>query len=295
MELKQLRMFVAVAEELHFGRAADRMHITQPSLSAHIRALEDDLGVQLLYRTTRAVSLTSAGHAFLPQARSTLASAATAMATARGSSHSVEDFIKLGCIDSVTAELLPSAIKKFREHYPNVQFRMLEMLSGQAIQSMYRRMIDVAFTQVAVDNDIFSSKRVLVEQLYVAVNSAHPLAQQEGDATLASIAIEPMIISARSHRPVIFDLVYEFMRSHGLEPNVLQEVSENQTSMAMVNAGLGVAIVPSWVKDRGYDGVSFIELPGKPPAVETHLIWRTEDANAMIQTFVEQFSHVELV
>ncbi|MBX2836688.1 MAG: LysR family transcriptional regulator [Gammaproteobacteria bacterium] len=293
MELKQLRMFVAVAEELHFGRAADRMHITQPSLSAHIRALEDDLGVQLLYRTTRAVSLTSAGEAFLPQARSTLASAATAVATARGSSNTSEEFIKLGCIDSVTADLLPDSILKFRKHYPNVQFRLTEMLSGQAIQSMYRRTIDLAFTQVPIDNDVFSSKRVMAEHLFVAVNSQHPLAM-ETDPSLSSIATEPMIISARSHRPVIFDRVYEYLRSHGLEPNVLQEVKETQTSMAMISAGLGLAVVPEWVKLRGQEGVSFFPFPGEPPQIETHLIWRTEDANAIIQTFVDQFPHVAL-
>ena len=289
MELKQLRAFVAVAEELHFGRAAEALHTTQPALSARVRGLETELGVRLLFRTTRTVRLSPAGESFLPEARRTLEQASRAARAARETGAAGAESLRIGGVDSATAGLLPTVVGAFRAARPATDIEVVEMLSGQALHCLRNRTLDIAFSRVpAPPNDpSLSSRPVLDERLFVAVGADHRLARAKAPR-LASVAAEPLVIPARAHRPILFDIVHDYFRSKGFEPNVHQEVNERHVAIAMVAAGLGVAIVPEWVRDFARPDVVFFALPGGAPSIPTHVVWRTEEPMRAVHDFLEQ-------
>ncbi len=286
MELKHIRIFLAVAEELHFSRAAERMHMAQSALSAQIRDLEDKLGVQLFFRTTRNVSLTRAGQAFLPEARAALAQADAAIEAARAFGGDGADIFKVGGVDSAMAGLLPDLIRRFRKQMPNVEVKAFEMLSAPAIHGLSHRSLDVAFVRNPPKEDFLSARLVFREPIIAAIPADHHCAGQTMIEP-AQIAAEPLVIPARSHRPILFDVIQTYLHDHGQDPQILQEANERHMIIAMVAAGLGVSLVPEWVSQFQHKDVVYRPLSDGGPIVDVHVAWRSNENMAAVHSFLD--------
>ena len=283
MDLRQIRLFVALAEELHFGRAAERCHVAQPALSAQLKTLEERLGVKLVDRTTRSVSLTRAGETFLPEARAALAQAEAAFAAAREAG--AADLLKVGGVDSATAGLLPGIVRGFRRARPEVEVKIFEMLSVPALQGLARKTLDVAFIRVPPRENFIEHRFVMSEPILVALPADHPRA---GDRAIdpADIAGEPLVIPARSHRPILFDLINRYLAGHGVSPRILQEANERHLIIAMVASGLGVSMVPAWVSQFRREDVVYRPFSDGGPKADVLVAWRRDERMAAVHDFL---------
>ncbi|GFE66773.1 LysR substrate-binding domain-containing protein [Litoreibacter roseus] len=286
MELKQLRIFLAVADGLHFGRAAEAMNMAQPALSAQIKNLEERLGVKLFERTTRSVSLTRAGETFLPEAKATLAQADAAVTAARSVRDDGMGLLKVGGVDSATVGLLPEVVRRFRSRYPQTEIKIFEMLSAPAIHALANRSLDVAFVRIPPKESYLESRAVFSEPIVVALPGDSPFAK-ESSVSLHDIAGQPLVIPARSHRPILFDVIHKHFRDNGIEPHILQEANERHMIIAMVAAGLGVSLVPEWVSQFKRDDVVYLPLSEPCPLVDVHVAWRSGEGMKPALDFLE--------
>ncbi len=285
VELKQLRIFLAVAEELHFGHAAKGLNMTQPALSAQVRGLEARLGVKLFERTTRSVNLTRAGEVFLPEARATVAQAEAAMAAARAIGGGGGDLLKIGGVDSATAGVLPTVIRAFRRRHVHIEVKVFEMLSAPALHGLSNRSLDIGFMRIPPKDEVFAHRFVFSEPFVVALPSDHPAARSPAIA-LETVAAEPLVIPARSHRPILFDVIHAHFADAGLTPHILQEANERHMIIAMVAAGLGISLVPQWVSQFRRDDVVFRPLEGGGPMVDLYVAWRRGETLGAVQDFL---------
>ena len=285
MELKQLRIFLAVAEELHFGRASERLHMAQPALSAQVRSLEGRLGVKLFERTTRTVSLTRAGEVFLPEAKATIAQAEAAEAAARAVGGDGGDLLKIGGVDSATAGILPKVIRAFRRDHADIEIKVFELLSAPALHGLANRSLDVAFVRVPPGEEFLEHRFVFSEPIIVALPADHPAAS-DAEVSLETVASEPLVIPARSHRPILFDVIQNHFSRAGLSPRILQEANERHMIIAMVAAGLGVSLVPQWVSQFQRTDVVYRPLKGGGPMVDVHVAWRRGETLAAVGDFL---------
>lgn len=234
MELKQLRIFVAVAEELHFGRAAELLHMTQPALSAQLRSLEDQLGVSLVARTTRRVSLTRTGAAFLPEARATIEQAEKARRKAREVAEARATVLKIAAIDSATAGLLPEVIRAFRRAHAEVDVRVEEMLTAPALRGLERQTFDIVFGRTADHPNRFETRHVRHEPLVAVLPADHPLTKAQS-ISLADIAAERLILPSRANRPILTSVIEAWFARGGFMPRLVQEANERHMIVAMNN------------------------------------------------------------
>ena len=285
MELKQLRIFVAVAEELHFGRASERLHMAQPALSAQVQGLENRLGVKLFERTTRTVSLTRAGEVFLPEVRAAIAQANAAEAAARAVGGDSGDLLKIGGVDSATAGLLPQVVRAFRRAHNSIEVKVFELLSAPALHGLANRSLDIAFVRVPPKEEFLTHRFVFSEPVIAALPADHPAAS-EAEVPLEVVAQEPLVIPARSHRPILFDVIHNHFVQSGLTPRILQEANERHMIIAMVAAGLGVSLVPHWVSQFQRDDVVYRPLKGGGPMVDVHVAWRKGETLSAVEDFL---------
>ncbi|MFB9265464.1 LysR family transcriptional regulator [Bradyrhizobium erythrophlei] len=261
MELHQLRCFVAAAEELHFGRAAQRLQMLPSALGRHIRLLEEDLGVRLFARTTRAVSLTEDGATLLREGRALLtrAEAIEDGFRKRLRKPSTRRF-RIGAIDSAAAGLLPPLLRDFRAAHPDVAVQLLEEKTIRLLPRLLSGALDLAFVRPPERPD----KRIeffplLQETAVVALSQRHALARRTQIA-LPDIADQPLIVPERRSRPHSHDLTIKLFDEAGLTPRIHQIADEKQTIVNMVAARLGVAIVPRWTSRMAVSGVRFVPL-----------------------------------
>lgn len=259
MELRHLRYFVAVAEELHFGRAADRLHIAQPPLSRQIRDLEREIGAPLFERVPRGVELTAAGRAFLPEARLTLAQAERAGRAAQRAARGETGRLRVGLVEAATySGILPDVLGFFRLHLPNVGLSLFEMNSLQQGEAFRDDRIDVGI----LHNPPADADRWLhVEQVHsdpmvVALSRAHRLARRTR-VSLADLAGEPFILFPREVVPVLYDELISRCRAAGFSPRVVQEAIGWQTATGLVAADVGVAFVPQSYARHGDQTIQY--------------------------------------
>jgi DNA-binding transcriptional LysR family regulator len=260
MDLHQLRCFIAAAEELHFGRAAQQLEMLPSALGRYIRMLEDDLGTRLLTRTTRSVALTEDGAEFLKEARDLLAKADRLAAgfRARGRAHAAA--IRVGAIDSAAAGLLPALLYDIRDRRPDVSVKLVEDKTIRLLPRLLSGRLDLAFVRPPENPD----KRLeflflLHETAVVAVSDQHPLASKMS-LTIADLAEEPLIVPERRSRPHSHDLTMKLFAEAGFQARVVQLADEKQTIVNLVAAGLGVAIVPRWTSRMAARGVRYVPL-----------------------------------
>jgi DNA-binding transcriptional LysR family regulator len=260
MDLHQLRCFVAAAEELHFGRAAQRLEMLPSALGRFIRILEEDLGTRLMMRTTRSVTLTDDGAAFLKEARSLLAQAEALAAKFRMSGRKQAATVRVGAIDSAAAGLLPMLLHDFRMQRPDVTVQLVEDKTIRLLPRVLSGRIDLAFVRPPESPDKRLEFMFLFhETAVVAVSDRHPLASRKR-VTVADLANQPLIVPERRSRPHSHDLTIKLFSEAALEARIVQVADEKQTIVNLVSADLGVAIVPKWTSRMAARGVRYVRL-----------------------------------
>jgi DNA-binding transcriptional LysR family regulator len=260
MDLHQLRCFVAAAEELHFGRAAQRLEMLPSALGRFIRLLEEDLGTRLMQRTTRSVSLTGDGTTLLKEARSLLAQADALAATFRMQGRKQASTVRVGAIDSAAAGLLPMLLHDFRARRPDVTVQLVEDKTLRLLPQLLSGRLDLAFVRPPqTTNKRLEFLFLLHETAVVAVSDRHPFASKKR-LTIADLGDQPLIVPDRHSRPHSHDLTMKLFAEAGLEARIAQIANEKQTIVNLVSAELGVAIVPKWTSRMAARGVRYVRL-----------------------------------
>lgn len=286
MDLKQLRYFVAVAEELHFGRAAQRLFISQPALSFDIRKFEEQLGVQLLARTNKSVALTNAGQVLLDEARKLLQQAAEVERLTQRSAHGLAGRLRVGFVNSMLYRGLPSAVERFEADHPSVEIILREMNTNEQVQAIQRQQIDLGcaywgtFPAEVVSAPIFS------EPFVCCLPADHPLARRK-QLELGALAHEPFILFPRTVSPHYHDLIIAQCVDAGFSPVIRHEARLWQTVVTMVAFGMGVALVPKTLRLAGDARVSFLPLAGGQKESPVLSLRRTGDAEPITERFLE--------
>jgi DNA-binding transcriptional LysR family regulator len=291
VELRLWRQFIAVAEELHFGRAALRLHMTQPPLTQAIAGLERLLGVRLFDRTKRSVHLTAAGNALLPEARELLARALALPAHARAAAHGESGRLRLAFVSTVGFGLLPQWVLAFRSIYPQVELELIESTGDVQMQALERGDIDAGFMlhSPGFAPAGLSHLRILREPLVLALPEQHELAVAH-TLPLGRVLDQPLVLFPRRILPSIHDAVFGMYHAAGRTPRIAQEAIQMQTIVNLVSAGLGLAWVPDSVRQFQRPGVVYRQIGARKaqavPACETTLVW-APTANPTLERFVE--------
>jgi len=259
LELRHLRYFCAVARELNFSRAAEQLHIAQPPLSRQIRALEDELGAQLLDRSSRPMRLTSAGRFFQIQAQQLLDRMLEVQAATARIAGGRRTWYAIGFAPSTLYGKLPDVIRQFREAHPTVELHLHEMTTVQQMDALKAGRIDMGFGRLSFDDDDVIGELVRNEPVMVALPVNHRLVRHK-NVSLAKLASEPLLLYPAKPRPSYADQVLEMFQSRGLKPTVALETNEVQTAIGLVVAGLGYTLVPQSVQNLHREGVLYLPL-----------------------------------
>jgi DNA-binding transcriptional LysR family regulator len=268
---------VAVAEELHFGRAASRLRIAQSPLSQLVRRLEADLGVELLHRTTRRVTLLPAGEALLPRARALLAAVDGAVVDARAAAAGELGRLAVGFTGSMTYALLPRLAKALRDRLPRVQLDLQgELVTATQVARLTEGTLDIALLRPPVDQPGLAIEPLGAERLVVALPRDHPLAALES-VPAGRLADEPFVAYATGLRSAVHDAVARTCADHGFVPMVAVEVAETSTLISFVAADAGVALVPASAQLMTLSGAVYRPLSGGAHTVPLAMCWRRDD------------------
>jgi DNA-binding transcriptional LysR family regulator len=287
VELRHLRYFVAVAEERHFGRAAERLHIAQPPLSQQIRRFEAELGEPLLYRTTRSVELAPAGEVLLPRAREILAACDAAVEDARRAARGEYGRLAIGFTGSTTYATLPSVAAALREELPGVVLDLRgELLTPAQVGRLLDRTLDLGLLRPPVHDRNLVTEVVHSEPLVAVLPESHPLADAEA-IPLEELAGDPFITYPSHFRSVVHDAVEDACAAHGFEPIAAHEVSETATLVSFVAAGLGVSLVPASVQNMTVHGAIYRPLTEDTTRVELAVAWRRHDERPVLTRALE--------
>ncbi|GAA4864937.1 LysR substrate-binding domain-containing protein [Saccharopolyspora rosea] len=292
MELRHLRAFVAVAEELNFRRAAERLHMSQPPLSQQIKRLEGEVGVALLRRTTRNVALTAAGEAFLVEARRTLEAAQAAPRVARQAAAGEIGSIRLGFSGPTSYQVLLLIVRKFRERHPGVRFDIVSPLyGGELVDRLHRHEIDAGLLRLPVVSTGLRVRELQRHELGVALPAEHPLADGR-EVGLADLRDE-RFISYPSHRgSVVNQVVRAACLRHGYSPCSAQQAPDTHTILSLVGAGAGVGVVPLTAEHLEVPGVVLVPVQDAPP-IPLALAWREDDPNPALRCLLGLLDEVE--
>lgn len=260
LELRHLRYFVVVAEELHFGRAALRLAVSQPALSVQVRQLEAIVGARLLERHSRAVALTDAGRAFVDAARRILRDVEAAVGAARQAHAGEIGVLRVGFGPTLMLSPLAQAVRAYRTRYPQVRVELRELATAEQVDSLLRGDLDVGFVRGAEADPRLHVERFAREPLIIVLNRDHPLARR-ANVPLSALAADPWVLFPRSIAPQLHEQVMRLCRRAGFTPNVVQESREVYTTVGLVGAGVGVTIVPEAAQRMSWKGVVYRRIP----------------------------------
>ena len=279
MELRHLRYFVAVAEELNFTRAAQRLNTAQPSLSQQIQDLEQEVGVPLFIRTKRSVKLTAAGTAFLDEARLTLAQSRRAIASARQAAQAGESTLVLGFGPAAEIKLFPSTLTSLRASFPKLRLEFRSMTSLLQREALLHNEIDLAFLRPPIHEPSLEAIPVLREQLVAVLPADHPLAG-EGPLDFAALSGYPFIEISPLHSGNLFDLVRAAARERRVQLNTIQQAVDVLTLLTLISLGEGYTLLPDYAESLVFRNVTTRRLT--PPAIEADLLmaWRKGDPSS---------------
>lgn len=289
MELRQLRYFVAVAEELHFRRAAERLHIAQPAVSKQVLNLEKELGVQLLYRDKQRVRLTDAGRAFLEEAKKALEHAERAIDVANSAAKGKIGYLTVGFVSPATLSVLPRTVKVFQEHYPGVELELCRMTTAEQIEALHDGRIQAGLAREPAfyEDDALDSKTVLREPLVLALPEAHPFSAEQ-QVSLSKLANEPFMMFSRPGEPGLYEKYRQAFRSAGFTPKkVVKDTPHIQAILGFVAEGFGLMLMPASLQKLGRSGVVFRKLQDPTPEVDLAVIWRKGDDLPVLRNFLE--------
>lgn len=295
MELRHLRYFVAVAEELNFSRAAGRMYLSQPALSQQIRKLEESLGVKLFNRTRRQVELTEAGEVFLEGSRRALMQIENSVRAAREVGGVESHHLRVGFPEYANHTAVADMLQTFQRRYPYVELEEYEMFTLQQtlqqVQELREGRLDAGFLLAPVVDDALATRRVLDIELVAALPEDHPLAAND-ELPMGVLADERIILFSRRFHPYCYDYVVRCCEEAGFEPDVVQrnepQLYSGATTYRMVASGVGIGIVARpMVSPSRLPGVVFRPLQEPSPVLELAVTWRREDPSPNLRAFLE--------
>jgi DNA-binding transcriptional LysR family regulator len=276
--LEQLRGLVAVAEELHFGRAAARLRMTQPPLSRQIQKLEAAVGVHLLDRDNRRVALTPAGEAFLREARRILAIAEAAPDLAQRVSSGTRGLVRIGFTAGSTFGILGRLLNELEYDLPDVRIELTEMVTREQVAALATEDLDLGLARPPFDPDLFRSRLLHREALLLAVPVGHRLTRITGPVDPAELVTEPLIFHSQQQARYFYDLVVSLVQV--APERVVHSVSQILTMLWLVSADRGIAFVPASAERLGIPNVAFVPLATPvPKPVELHLLWPRQSHN----------------
>lgn len=292
MDLRQLRHFATVAQELHFGRAAEKLGMTQPPLSQSIQALEEEIGVRLFDRTKRTVTLTAVGAQWRPYVQRVLAEAGALPAVAKRLSRGEVGALRLSFVSIADYHVLPLLIGRYKTAYPEVEVSLKESTSDLQIADLLEGTIDAGFIippQMQLPAPL-SYRPLVREPLIAAIPEAwlksRRIRGRQNRLSLANIAQEPLILFPRRSAPAFHDVITGFYAQQGHAPIIGQEAIQMQTIISLVSAGLGIALVPQSLQNLGRPGVRYLSFTEKAPEIETGLVWRSDDSLPALRHFL---------
>ncbi|MEP2530761.1 LysR family transcriptional regulator [Shimia sp.] len=287
MDIRQLECFVAVAEELHFRRAGERLGLSQSALSERVSALEHELGARLFFRTTRQVSLTQAGSEFVQDAKRILADIEKSVSNVRHTAESDLRHIRVSGVDEAISMLLPKALIAFRRIDPKVHVQVLEISSSeQHSQELISHRTDVAFVRTPQEDEFISSELIHRQAIVVALADTNPLA---GSASLSAsdIADQPIVGYPKHARPILHEALWSGFRQIGAQPNVVCEIIDKSTLLQFVAQGLGISLVPAWVMNIAPPGVSFVPYAPCENLIDLYVAFRKSGNSDTVKRFVD--------
>jgi DNA-binding transcriptional LysR family regulator len=267
MDFRRIRYFIVLSEELHFGRAAQRLNIAQPPLSQQIRVLEEELGARLFERTNRHVELTAAGKALVPEARALLAQAERTGLVAQRAQRGEVGELRVGFTGSAAfSTVIPRLIFEYRQRLPDMHLRLQELTTQQQLTAMLERRLEVAFVRGVARPDLpptLQATRLFEDALVAVLPAQHPLALRQGRLSVGTLKDEAFVMYPRESGTGVYDQIIALCQQSGFAPQVAQEAREAPTIVALVAAGLGVALVPTSLRSINVNGVVYRPLREK--------------------------------
>lgn len=288
-----MRYFLAVAEELNFRRAAERLHVSQPTLSAQIRQLEEEMGVQLLKRDTHSVNLTPAGHSFQEHVRDILRQTDEAQRQARRMARGETGELSIGFVASLGQGLLPNVLRAYRKRFPEVELRLTQMDTTQQIEALGNRRLDLGFIGLGLSAEVSDLQLATVadERLMAAFPQDHPLTRNKGrirkSLDLAELAHERFLFASRKGAPLFNPWLIVLCQQAGFQPEVVREEGQPVTVLNYVAAGLGITILPAQFSRMAMTGVTFIPLAAPVPSYRYCAAWSPHNQHTALANFVE--------
>ncbi|WP_207537901.1 LysR family transcriptional regulator [Sabulicella rubraurantiaca] len=285
MKLNQLESFVVLAEELHYGRAADRLHLSQPPLTRHIQALEAELGVELFHRSTQRVALTDAGRVFLHELRPVLARLRQAAVAAQRASRGDLGDIAVGVTGSAMFGIVPVILKEFRRRFPGVSLELRQSPKGEQIRALKEHRIAIGFVRSLTSDEDLAHDLILEEPLLVALAAEHPLAGRSA-IRLSDLAGEGFILYRGHSTPSIADQITQFCHEAGFTPRIVQEAEDMQSAAALAAMGLGITLVAASLRQMKLRDLAYRRLAGtQPPLTQLYAAYRKQDPSPVLKTF----------
>ncbi|MGA3223704.1 MAG: LysR substrate-binding domain-containing protein [Acidobacteriaceae bacterium] len=285
MELKNLKSFVAVAEQLSFIRAARLLHLSQSALTEQIQKLEEELGVPLLLRDRRSVKLTAAGIVFLAEARATLARAEQAVERVQKAARGEVGRLRIGFVSSAALEIVPGIVVAFRSQFPAVSLDLTNLRTSSQVKALLSESIDVGFVRLPLSHDQLTIRVIHREPLVVVLPHGHPLAN-EAQIRLVQLQNEQFVAYARRWAPGFYDAVIQMCTREGFSPEIVQETGEMYTAIALVGAGVGIAILPRSVVLAQSRNVLMKPLPSSLGLSEIAIAVRRFNNSPLIGSFI---------
>ena len=287
MELRQLKYFVAVAEELNFRRAAEKLYMQQPPLSRQIRSLETELGVELFHRNKRTVVLTEAGKAFLDEARLTLAQAQRAINAVKTKSS-----LNIGFSICAFDRVIPELIHRFRQQYPETEISMTEMSKEKQIAALLNNQIDLGFCYAPISQPKLETATILSEPLAVVLPLNHPLSERE-QIEWQSLKDESFILCPQDIKPDVRQQIEQLCTDAGFELKIAQEASPPEIQLRLVESGVGISLMATQSRSRHQAKVVYIPLVNPMPKLEIAAVWRCDERSTVLDKFKNYFSDLK--
>jgi len=286
LDIRQLECFVAVADELHFRKASERLGLSQSALSERISALEHELGARLLFRTTRQVSLTQAGSEFVQDAKKILTDIEKSISNVRHTAESDLHNIRVSGVDEAISMLLPRALLLFKRTDPKVHVQVLEISSSeQHSQELISHRTDVAFVRNSCDDEFITSELLHRQPIVVVVAKTNPLSTSASLST-DDIAKQPIVGYPKHARPILHEVLWNSFRQIGTQPNIVCELIDKSTILQFVAQGLGIALAPDWVRNIAPPGVAFVPFKPYDTQIDLYLAFRKSGNSDSVNRFI---------
>lgn len=286
IELRHLRYFLAVAEELNFGRAAERLNITQPSLSRQIQNLEKELGTILFERHQRQIKLTLPGQIFLEEAEEILTRFEQGIHVLKRASRGEIGQLNLGFQGSSVYDIIPISVKIFRDRFPDVEIIMQNLTTSEQVMAIAENRLDVGFVIPPITDTSLQVEILLEEPLVLALPESHPLASAS-TVDITALAHEPLILASRDRGCGLYEQIFDIYHRAGIRPNVVCAAREMQVMLGFVAAGIGISLLPSHVKNFQRTGVVYRTLTPTAPIAGLAIAWKNHFPNPSLSAFLE--------